>query len=393
MIETDGPLVLFFEFKRGFNFCHLKTELNFKNLKTLLLATFVDFWRKGSGHRVRINALVSYLMDKTHITVFFAGAANDEGRKILALDFPMVKFEFAAHDATITFKDYKEKFKEFIQGKNFDIAVIEYIELSNILELLPSTTITMLDTHDLVFERIRSFKKYGVDYDGIVLSKKDELEIFQCYDYVLLIQKKDFEKVAQKMDSDRLLLVPHPPFLEMTHVRETCTQVGYVASQYQPNIDGLKWFIDNVWRTILKKYNLTLNVYGNIGTAFYEPTKKIKNILFHGFTEDLIEAYKGMDIIINPVRCGAGLKIKNVEALGFGIPLMTTSHGASGMEDGVSTAFLVADTPKEFTAAFDRIIKDFAFRTQMGKAGFEYANINFSKEKSYGNLLKAINDV
>ena len=145
-----------------------------------MLATFVDFWRKGSGYRARINALVSYLMDKKQITVFFAGAATDEDRKILALNFPMVKFEFAAHDATPTFKDYKEKFKGFIKGKNFDIAVIEYIELSNILELLPSTTITMLDTHDLVFERIKSFKKYGVKYDEIVLSKKDEVEIFKC---------------------------------------------------------------------------------------------------------------------------------------------------------------------------------------------------------------------
>ena len=191
-------MILFSEFKYGIKFCHLKTELNFKNLKTLLLATFVDFWRKGSGHRARINTLVSYLMDKTQINVFFAGAANDEDRKILALDFPMVKFEFASDNTTITFKEYKEKFKEFIQGKNFDIAIVEYIELSNILELLPSTTITMLDTHDLVFERIKSLKKYCIDYDGIVLSKKDELEIFQCYDYVLLIQKKDFEKVAKK---------------------------------------------------------------------------------------------------------------------------------------------------------------------------------------------------
>ncbi len=362
-------------------------------MKTLLFVTFVDFWRKGSGHRARINALVSYLMDKTQITVFFAGAANDQEGSILSINFPAVKFEFATLDGTITFKEYKEKFKEFIRGKNFDIAIIEYIELSNVLELLPSATITMLDTHDLVFERIKSFKKFSVKYDGIILSKKDELEIFQCYDYVLLIQKKDFEKVAKKMDSNRLLLVPHPPCFEISPVRETCKQVGYVASPYQPNIEGLKWFIDNIWPEILKKYNLTLNVYGNIGAYFCTPKPKVNNIVFHGFIEDLKNAYEGMDIVINPVRCGAGLKIKNVEALGYGIPLITTSHGASGMENGASKAFLVADSPKEFKEAFEKIIKDFSFRTQIAKEGFAYANNHFSKEKSYGNLLKAINQV
>lgn len=329
-------------------------------------------------------------MDKVQITIFFAGSSNNQDEYMLSCQFPNVKFEFATTNSTITFKEYKEEFKQFIQGKYFDVAIVEYIELSNILEYLPSSTVTMLDTHDLVFERISSFKKNKIVYDGINLSKKDELEIFECYDYVLLIQKKDFEIVAKEMDSGRLLLVSHPPFLEKTSVSKTCTQIGYVASPYQPNIDALTWFIDKVWQGVLKKYNLTLNVYGNIVASFNEP---IKNIIFHGFVENLKTVYKGMDIIINPVRCGAGLKIKNVEALGLGIPLITTSHGASGMEDGVSKAFLIADKPKEFIEAFDIIINDFDFRTQMSQAAFEYANMNFSKEKSYGNLLKAINDV
>lgn len=329
-------------------------------------------------------------MDKVQITIFFAGSSNNQDAYLLSCDFPNVKFEFATTNPTITFKEYKNEFKQFIQGKYFDVAIVEYIELSNILEYLPSSTVTMLDTHDLVFERIRSFKKNKIAYDGIDLSKKDELEIFECYDYVLLIQKKDFEIVAKKMDNGRLLLVPHPPFLKMTPVSKTCTQIGYVASPYQPNVDALRWFIDNVWHEVLKKHNLTLHVYGNIGASFNEP---VKNIIFHGFVENLKTVYEGIDIVINPVRCGAGLKIKNVEALGLGIPLITTSHGSSGMEDGVSKAFLVADKPKEFIEAFDIIVKDFDFRTQISKAGFEYANMNFSKEKSYGNLLKAINDV
>ena len=359
-------------------------------MKTLLLLTFVDFWRKGSGHRSRISSLVNFLMDKVQVTIFFAGSSNNQDAYILSSHFPNVKFEFATTNSTITFKEYKEEFKQFIQGKYFDVAIVEYIELSNILEYLPSSTVTILDTHDLVFERIRSFKKFKIADEGISLSKKDELEIFGCYDYVILIQKADFEIVAKKIDRGRLLLVPHPPFLEKIPVRKTCTRIGYVASPYQPNIDALKWFISNVWQEILDKYNLTLHVYGNVAASFNEP---IKNIIFHGFVENLHSEYKGMDIIINPVRCGAGLKIKNVEALGLGIPLITTSHGASGMEDGVSKAFLIADKLKEFIEAFDIIINDFDFRIQMSQASFEYANVNFSEEKSYGNLLKAINNV
>ncbi len=357
-----------------------------------MLVTFVDFWRKGSGHRTRINSLVNYLMNKVEITVFFAGAFYEQDREILLSKFSNVKFEFATQESLITFKEYEEKFKEFIEGKNFNLAIVEYIELSNIIEYLPPTTITMLDTHDLVFEKIKSFKEFRVDYDGVSLSKKDELEIFECYDYVLLIQKKDFEKVAKEIDNSKLLLVTHPPFLEKISIREICRVVGYVASPYQPNIEGFKWFLDNIWPVISSRYYLTLHVYGNIGGSFVS-VKNLKNITFHGFIDDLQYAYREMDIAINPVRCGAGLKIKNVEALGYGIPLITTSHGASGMEEVASKAFLVADTPIEFLEAFDKMIKNVAYRTQIGNAGFEYANTHFSKEISYGSLLNVINNV
>ena len=54
------------------------------------------------------------------------------------------------------------------------------------------------------------------------------------------------------------------------------------------------------------------------------------------------------DLIINPVQLGGGLKIKNVEALANGLPLITTPEGANGLEDGINNAFLLANTTEEW---------------------------------------------
>lgn len=361
-------------------------------MKTLLIVTYVDFWRKGSGHRTRINSMVNYLKDKIRITVFFAGSKKDNEQNLLNTIFPEIDFAFAGADAALTYKECGEKFKHFIKNKFFDIVLIEYIELSIVLEYLPETTITMLDTHDIVYYRIESFNTFNVEYDGTILSKQEELNIYKCYDYIILIQKRDFENIAKEIDTANLLLVPHPAILEKKEICKQAKNVGYIASSYVPNIDALNWFVNNVWDNIYKKHDLVLNVYGNVHHGFPSELNMIdNNIIFHGFIDDLEKVYDNLDIIVNPIRCGAGLKIKNVEALGYGIPLITTTHGASGIEDGASKAFLIADSPEEYLLAFDHI-EDYNLRKQISNNAFEYAKCNFSKERCYAGLLQTIDN-
>lgn len=360
-------------------------------MKKLLIVTYVDFWRKGSGHRTRINSMVNYLKDKVKITVFFAGGKTENEEVLLNRILPGVNFEFAGSDEPLTFKEFGGKFEQFIQKKFFDFAVIEYIELSIILEHLPEKTITFLDTHDVVYSRIESFIKFNMTYDGIVLTKQEELEIYECYDYIILIQKRDFESIAKEIGAAHLLLIPHPPILKEKQIGKLVKNVGYIASAYSPNIDALKWFLNNVWEEIYKKHDVVLNIYGKVHQGF-EQTQKItnNNIIFHGFVDDLEKIYWDLDIIVNPIRCGAGLKIKNVEALGYGIPLITTTHGASGMEDGASKAFLIADSPKEYVSAFEHLIENYSLRKQISRNAFTYAQSNFSEEKCYQDILQII---
>lgn len=360
-------------------------------MKTLVLITYVDFWRKGSGHRTRISSLVTWLKDKAKITVFFAGHGNDSDNALINEMFPDITVEFASTGTELTFRDYKEKFRIFVQDRFFDFALIEYIELSVVLEYLPANTVTILDTHDIISDKIRSFRRLNAMYDGIMLSRKEELTIYQFYDYIILIHKSDFENISKKINPGRLLLAPHPGTLKKKSIRVNASDIGYVASQYQPNIDALNWFINNVWEEIYKKHRLTLNIYGNIKHSFFcSPEMKKMNIMFHGFVDDLEKLYDSLDIVINPVRFGAGLKIKNVEALTHGIPLITTSHGASGIDDGAAKAFLVGNTPSEYLLAVDKLVENYEFRKELAENAFKYAQLNFSEEKCYTGLLKVI---
>ena len=110
-------------------------------------------------------------------------------------------------------------------------------------------------------------------------------------------------------------------------------------------------------------------------------------VTLHGIVDDLDEIYRRIDIVINPVRVGSGLKIKNVEALANGLPLVTTSHGAEGMEDGAGTAFLVADTPQDFAEHINQLLASQETRQALGEQAYAYAEENFSEDGCFQELM------
>jgi glycosyltransferase involved in cell wall biosynthesis len=78
-------------------------------------------------------------------------------------------------------------------------------------------------------------------------------------------------------------------------------------------------------------------------------------------------------VVINPISTGTGLKIKNIEALGYGKPLVTTSVGAVGMENGSHSAFLAADTAQDFANAVIGLLQDSKVYRRFSMSGYQFA--------------------
>jgi glycosyltransferase involved in cell wall biosynthesis len=84
---------------------------------------------------------------------------------------------------------------------------------------------------------------------------------------------------------------------------------------------------------------------------------------------------------------GAGLKIKNVEALASGLPLVTTGEGARGIADVAGDAFLVADDPDAFASACLRLLDDVSLRTRVAARALQVARERFSPQACFAPLL------
>lgn len=119
-----------------------------------------------------------------------------------------------------------------------------------------------------------------------------------------------------------------------------------------PNVDGLKWFLENVWEKLKERENAYhLQIIGNWSDkTITELLTGHLDVRYLGFVDDLAAALKDT-IMIVPITIGSGIRMKILEAASMGVPFVTTSVGVEGIpvENGVHC--FVADTTEDFSEA------------------------------------------
>ncbi len=348
------------------------------------LFTFVDFWRRGAGHRERIFSLISYLQQVTPVVVYYYGNVTPDDYKAFGL-FPKVKFQFFDGQRH-TLAQFAGMVGNSMKKIGIKVCIVEYIELSFLLDIIPKNTKVFLDTHDLKSEREDHLKVFGLRFRPFTWA--DELKIMRQYDKVLAICKPDYQRISRNIGVKRTILVSHAAVFTKKKVRRIVRNIGFVASEYAPNVEGLIWFIRSVLPRI-KHSGIRYNVFGNIKhvTRFGNP----ECIVFHGFVPNLEDVYFSQDIIISPVRFGAGIKIKNLEAIANGLPLVTTPHGARGLELAAERkALLICKNEQEFAEALDSLIDSFTLRNDVASEAYKYAREFHSWEACYEPILNEL---
>lgn len=360
-------------------------------MKAVLIITYIDFWRQGAGHRSRLSSMICFLSNFVEITIAYLGQEVKTDQIKIEEEYPEVELVYLEKEKPLTIAQYGEQFKSIFGNRTFAYAIIEYIELSLFLNYLPESTLSILDTHDLVHKKVASFKSYKALYTGVSLTQDREYELYTYYDYVLMIQNNEYQLVRKEF-GDKILLVPHAVQTNPRPIGGKVANIGFVGSEYHPNIYAIEWFIANVWSNVVKEYSgIRLNIYGRVCNKIeIDLLREKSDIELHGFVEDIGIIYKNNDIIINPVFFGGGLKIKNLEALGNGLPLITTRHGSQGIEDGANTAFLISDTAEGFRNHINQLISNRELREEIRSNAAIFAHEKFSPEKSYGPLVEIL---
>jgi glycosyltransferase involved in cell wall biosynthesis len=270
--------------------------------------------------------------------------------------------------------------------------IIEKTEFAALERLLPPSVLCILDTHDVVSERSERMQAQGLP-DPQAIRRDREQQIMRRFDRVIAIQRDDYATLTGWLGADRVLLVPHPVPWQPKPAPQTPRRLGLVASGWIANADGIHWFLDEVW-PLLSDLDVELVLVGSIATQLRKPllpdSPEPANVKVLGRIENLQDAYDAFDISINPVRVGAGLKIKSVEALSFGMPLVTTTEGARGLTAHADTAFLMEDEPQAFADAIRRVVLEPALRVALRQGAKLLIEADHDENRCYAPLLEAV---
>jgi GT2 family glycosyltransferase len=133
---------------------------------------------------------------------------------------------------------------------------------------------------------------------------------------------------------------------------------GWMAGTASPNADGLRWFAGDVLPLIRKVLPwVRLDVTGG---GVPEDVRDLAdpNIRFVGHVQDLSNFYAKHRVVIAPIRFGAGVKVKIIQALQHGVPVVSTSCGAEGIDLQGIDAIAINDDAQGFAEATVRLLTD-----------------------------------
>ncbi len=158
--------------------------------------------------------------------------------------------------------------------------------------------------------------------------------------------------------------------------REGILFVGGFA--HGPNVDAVKWFAEEVYPLIRKAADIPFVIVGSHAPEEIQALDG-NGIQVKGFVseEELASLYASCRMVVVPLRYGAGVKGKVVEAIYNGLPIVTTSVGAEGIE-GVEDVLCVVDDAEEFAKNVVRLYRDKEELKAMANKTQEYIREHFS---------------
>jgi polysaccharide biosynthesis protein PslH len=161
------------------------------------------------------------------------------------------------------------------------------------------------------------------------------------------------------------------------------------AMDYSPNIDALRWYFSEVHERLVKLApDMTLLVVGKNPIPEIQQYGKRPNVIVTGSVPDVRPYYRRAWLQIVPLRIGGGSRLKIVESLAMGTPVVSTTIGAQGLGLCHDSEILLADTAERFAQETSRALNDQALRQRLKEAGLE----NVCSRLSWPMLGKQMSD-
>jgi polysaccharide biosynthesis protein PslH len=296
---------------------------------------------------------------------------------------------------------------QLLESKKYDIIVFEHLQsmmaAKYIKSKLPYAKL-ILDAHnvDHVLLSKESDTKKQSELMQRVIKRTIQIEssLHKYVDGFIACSKKD-EDILKKINNNTLLKsaeIPNGVDIELKPYHKDknvlnniifCGHLGTVA-----NREGLLWFCNTVLPLVKESIpDITLTIVGpgNDSKAF-DALKNRTDIIFTGKVDTVVPNYYNNYVAIAPLTLGSGTRLKILEAMALGNPVVSTTIGAEGV-NYPKGSIKIADTPTEFASAIVKLIHEPALGEVQRKLARVFVEESFSWDKigdKFNTYLKSL---
>jgi glycosyltransferase involved in cell wall biosynthesis len=244
--------------------------------------------------------------------------------------------------------------------------------------------------HDLFSARATQFQNLNKVDSAAEISEANEMALLSAADLVVAIQGDEAAIVRDRLPGHRVVVAPmavQP--VDRAHIGDADSLL-FVGSNSAPNIDALQWLIEDIWPGIQKQRpSSRLLVAGSVAWSY---SRRVPGVEYLGVVSDLGALYRRAGVIVSPLRVGSGLKVKLVEAMGWGKAVVATSITAQGVKSLVKDAIVIADSPDEFVKQTVRLMSDETRRKRYANLALQVATAQFGEEACYRDIFSFISE-
>ena len=249
-----------------------------------------------------------------------------------------------------SFPSLRKKFRRLAESKQYSFVLVSYVYWASLLDEIESNITSIIDLHDFI--TLNNFLLSESNDFRLGRMFEDEIRAISKFDYALSISEEETLILRPFCPRTKFINVPVSFPEKFQNGNEYMFDILFVGSGNTFNREGIKWFMDGVYPML--PVFVRIAVVGKM--CEYVGNKE--NITLIPYANDLDEIYKKSKIICCPLKGGTGLKVKVVEAMSYGKPVVTTSWGLTGIIQKSNNGCLLADTEKGFSEAILLLLND-----------------------------------
>ena len=329
---------------------------------------------KPLGKSAKIISRIEYIYRPLWVSAFFTFLGT----------FTRKPFQIAFFQS----RKFKKKLKSLLEAEKYDAIHVQHIRMAQYFEGLDKSNVILdlPDAFSLYWQRRRDQSQHflqklfaSTEFNRLF---KFEQEMIPQFAKTLVCSTVDQEFLKQSTGANVELLengVDINQFYPRNDIDFVNGRILFTGNMsYAPNIDALHYFMVEIWPSVLDAFPEATFVIAGQKPGNWIQSLASDKVTVTGFVEDLAKEYASANVVISPLRIGAGTQNKVLEALSMNVPVVSTEVGYKGLGLETGEGVIVAKNPTGFSDGILKILNDHTFRSELGQKGGEKIRTRFS---------------